>query len=273
MTHPPSRLSNGLIKRTLRRGSQRTDIFVVLSSSSYDRPSKQRLVAARFPFRFGWVTKANTMTNNSIPHAIQDRFLPASVATTLLDEIIAAAALFTPSHVGGIAEGKRVPAMRSSLRLPGRVGVNLVPFRNSIKARSADLCKAIGIQPFPIYHLECSVVAHGDGHYYRKHIDIGSGTAISRAKHHRMVSCVYYLYREPKAFSGGALHLHGLDAPRDQPSQVVIEPAHNRLAVFPAFIPHEVRDIACPDHTFESSRFSINCWLHRERSGSDTPGP
>lgn len=209
------------------------------------------------------------MTANSVPHAILDGFLPEHVATTLLDEIIAAAPSFTPSLVGGVAAGERVPAVRSSLRLPGRVGVNLAPFRESIAARSADLCEAVGIEPFPVYHTECSIVAHGDGHYYRKHVDTGAGSAAARAKHHRVVSSVYYLYREPKGFSGGALQIHGLDAPHNCLSTVVIEPQHNRLAVFPAFIPHEVHDIVCPDDTFAKSRFSINCWLHRERVGRD----
>jgi len=45
----------------------------------------------------------------------------------------------------------------------------------------------------------------------------------------------------------------------------VIEPAQNRLVVFPSFVRHEVRKISCPSHDFADSRFSINCWLRKEK--------
>jgi SM-20-related protein len=46
---------------------------------------------------------------------------------------------------------------------------------------------------------------------------------------------------------------------------VAVEPEHNRLVAFPAFVPHEVVPISCPGNAFADRRFSINCWLHRAR--------
>ena len=203
------------------------------------------------------------MTNLAAPCAIVDSFLPQQIAAQLLDEMIAAAPLFTPSLVGGPDKGADSPGIRSSLRLPGRVGVDLTVFREAIAANSSRLCVAIGIQPFPVYHTECSIVAHGDRHFYRTHIDTRTGQREGRSSHVRVVSCVYYLHREPKAFFGGALKMHGLGERHSTPSSASIEPMHNRLVAFPSFIPHEVEDITCPSKDFDDSRFSINCWLHR----------
>jgi SM-20-related protein len=211
------------------------------------------------------------MTGPAVTCAIVDGFLPEDVAARLLDDIVAAAPLFTQSRVGRPDNGAEVPGIRSSRRLPGRVGVELAPFRAAIAAQSARLCAAIGVQPFPVYHTECSVVAHGDGDYYRTHIDTSPTRGGPQPKHFRVVSCVYYLNREPKGFSGGALQVHALGLGDRRPAKVVIEPLHNRLAVFPAFIPHEVRTIDCPSGRFEDSRFSINCWLHRQRVNMKPP--
>ena len=212
------------------------------------------------------------MTASTAPHLIIDAFLPADIAAGLLDEIIAGGPLFTPSLVGAPRSGT-TSAVRSSLRLPGRTGVDLAPFRTAIEARFGELCAAVGIAPFAIYHNECSIVAHGDGDFYRTHVDTPTVRPAIRPKHVRVLSCVYYLHREPRRFSGGDLHIYPLGLPRDDTAGVTIAPYHNRLVVFPAFVPHEVRDIACPTGAFADSRFSINCWLHREQTAAASNRP
>ena len=209
------------------------------------------------------------MSALTAPHLISDDFLPETVATALLDEIVAGGPSFTPSLVGG-PKSAASSGLRSSSRLPGRVGVDLTPFRTAIAARSDELCAAVGIAPFPVYHTECSIVAHGDGDFYRTHVDTRAGRDKVRPKHVRVVSCVYYLHRKPKRFSGGELHIHAMGPSDGGTPAIVIAPDHNRLAVFPAFFPHEVRDIACPSGAFADSRFSINCWLHRALASGET---
>ena len=193
-------------------------------------------------------------------YMVIDDFLGAAPADHLLAQMLASAARFTPSKVRQQGTAAVKFAHRSSLRLPGRVGVDLDPFKTAIHARFAEFCGATGTAPFAIYHTECSVVAHGDGDFYKPHIDTRTGDPATQGKHIRLLSCVYYLGREPPAFSGGELVLHKLGS--SEPA-ATIAPQHDRLAVFPSFIPHEVLPITCPSGAFEDSRFSINCWLHR----------
>jgi SM-20-related protein len=201
------------------------------------------------------------MAAASNPYLILDDFLPVAEATRLLAAMLAAEPNFTPSLVG---EGKAATqdlAYRSSLRLPGRMGVDLDPFKAAVVGRFDALCAATGIAPFTIHHVECSIVAHGDGDHYRTHVDTRTGDPESEARHVRLLSCVYYLHGSPRRFAGGALAIHGLGPL----GGAVIEPQHNRLVAFPAFVPHEVLPVSCPGDAFADRRFSINCWLHRAR--------
>ncbi len=193
-------------------------------------------------------------------YLVIDNFLGGSAAGQLLTHIVSSAARFTPSEVRQSTGSEHDAAYRSSLRLPGRVGVDLEPFKAAVHARFAELCSAAGIAPFEVYHTECSVVAHGDGDFYRTHIDTRTGDPATRGRHVRLLSCVYYLNHEPAAFTGGELVLHQLGS--TEPA-AQIAPQHDRLALFPSFVPHEVLPVSCPGGRFEDSRFSINCWLHR----------
>jgi Rps23 Pro-64 3,4-dihydroxylase Tpa1-like proline 4-hydroxylase len=66
------------------------------------------------------------------------------------------------------------------------------------------------------------------------------------------------------AFSGGELRIHRLGAkPGDFGHD--IEPRQGRLVVFPSWWPHEVLKVRCPSGNFADSRFSVNCWIHRQR--------
>jgi SM-20-related protein len=195
-------------------------------------------------------------------HLIVDDFLPEAIASQLLDEILAAAPNFAPSLIGKGSSAEENIQVRSSRRLPGRIGVNLDPFRAAIHARFDALCAGTGIPSFPVYHNECSIVAHGDGDYYHTHIDTRTDGADSNPEYFRLLSCVYYMQQLPARFSGGELVIHN---PLGQSPGVSIAPQHNRLVAFPAFVPHEVLAVSCPSGAFADSRFSINCWLHRQR--------
>ena len=193
------------------------------------------------------------------PHLIVDGFLGSAAAGALLDQILAAEPNFVPSEVRQQGGTGAVPQVRSSLRLPGRIGVDLSALLDAIAAREAELIAEIGVPPFPVWHRECSVVAHGNGDFYARHIDTRTRSETTE-KSLRMVSCVYYLSREPAGFSGGDLVIHGLGGA----AGATIGPRHDRLAVFPSFLPHEVSPISCPSGRFEDSRFNVNCWLRRE---------
>lgn len=190
-------------------------------------------------------------------YLVIDDFLAEDHADRLLEQMLGSEARFTPAEVRQAGRSTLNADFRSALRLPGRIGVDLTGFVAAIHERFDDLCRGTGVSPFPIYHTECSVVANRGGDFYKRHVDTGA----AHRGYVRVVSSVYYLNRRPRPFTGGELALYPLTG-AEPPAR--IEPRHNRLAVFPAFVPHEVLPTICPGGEFADSRFSINCWLHRE---------
>lgn len=197
------------------------------------------------------------------PHHVIDDFLDPATADALLAAAIAAQAGFEPVGMKVGEAFVQVAAYRSSQHVPGAIDGTLAPVREAVGRMVPELCAAVGMKPFAMSRLELGLTAHGDGDYYKAHIDSRTDKPTERVQDLRLLSCVYYLHRRPAAFSGGSLVLHGIrgDAP------VVIEPFHNRLAVFPAFVPHEVLPVSCPSDDFGDRRFSVNCWLRWKREG------
>ena len=113
---------------------------------------------------------------------------------------------------------------------------------------------------FEVSQVELELMAHGDGAFYKRHLDTQTG---GDARSRRLVSGVYYFNHRPKAFSGGALRLYAIG---DDDRFIVIEPVHNSLLVFPSWAPHEVMPVSCPSKAFVDSRFAVNCWLRRKTS-------
>jgi len=73
--------------------------------------------------------------------------------------------------------------------------------------------------PAPV-SLELKLTAHGDGAYFRPHIDMSIGPDRqplgATPGEDRLLSAVYYFYAEPKAFSGGQLRLYAFGRSEDQ---------------------------------------------------------
>src|SRR5262249_22274511 len=113
--------------------------------------------------------------------------------------------------------------------------------------------------------LETELVAHGDGSFYKRHVDTQTGH-YPDVKRIRVLSCVYYFNAKPKAFTGGALRLYALGG--QEVKFVDIEPVYNSLVTFLAWIPHEVMPISCPSRRFIDSRFAVNCWAHGNKPGA-----
>ncbi|OYX49151.1 MAG: hypothetical protein B7Y97_09840 [Sphingomonas sp. 32-66-10] len=190
-------------------------------------------------------------------HLVVDDFLSAEVADAMLAQMITAGPHFAPSRIGNDGTGRLDTDYRSSLRLPKSAGVDKSPLVDAIHARIDAFCADLGLSSFTICRTETSVVSHRDGDFYKRHVDTRIG--VSDAPSVRVVSCVYYLHRVPAGFSGGELAIHPLIGNADP---ILVAPLHNRLAVFPSFVPHEVLPIRAAGG-FAESRFSVNCWLHR----------
>ncbi len=133
------------------------------------------------------------------------------------------------------------------------------------------LCRSLDQPLFPLETVECQLTAGNDGHYYRIHNDSGHGETNPRA-----LSCVYYFFRDPKAFEGGELRLYDAERQGDavRPSKTfrVIQPVANRLVIFRSDAFHEVRPVKCPSGDFADSRFAVTTWLRR-RDEDAAPNP
>jgi len=118
----------------------------------------------------------------------------------------------------------------------------------------------LDINNFAIGQIESQMTAHNHGNYYKIHNDNGSPDCASR-----VLTYVYYYYREPKPFTGGELVIYdskienGYSVAAD--SRKVIQPTNNTIIFFPSGCMHEVLPVSCPTEYFADSRFTINGWV------------
>jgi len=195
------------------------------------------------------------------PHLVLRNFLDKEAVAGLIDYAQRHEADFAPT---GLARGTIDPAKRMSLALR-----NLGPFKSAFKATMLgllpDFIARLHATAMEDPTLELELVAHGDGAFYKRHIDTQTAAGLRTM---RFLSAIYYFHAEPKSFSGGALRLYGVGPAAGE--HVDIEPLCNSLVVFPSWIPHEVMPVHCPSQRFANSRFAINCWFHGSRPGVTT---
>lgn len=117
--------------------------------------------------------------------------------------------------------------------------------------------------------LETQATLYLEGGFYRPHRDIGPNNT-------RRMTFVYYLFSEPKIFSGGDLLLydtnivasvepHGIRNKASKPligeKYTRILPQANSLVIFPSEFFHEVTSLESLAKS-QGERFSITGWLH-----------
>ncbi|MDQ3078835.1 MAG: 2OG-Fe(II) oxygenase [Pseudomonadota bacterium] len=204
------------------------------------------------------------MTTFAPYHQYHD-FLDCQEEQALLDYAIKNESRFEGSTLaGGVTDETR----RRSQRLTdlGRPGEQ---FEARIRANAHDFFARAGTPPFEIEYVELEMAAHGDGAHFAAHTDIPFGWGRSplggdkSGTQDRIISLVYYFYREPRGFDGGALWLHRFGSNSEPGDYVEIQPERNSLVVFPSWATHEVRPVNCPSKTFADYRFAVNCWLCR----------
>lgn len=191
------------------------------------------------------------------PHLVWRDFLPVEEHRGILDWALANRASFAPSLVGS---GTLRADFRSSVTARG----SDYPWKDAFRQRVYDavptLADGLGVAAFEVEQIQLSLIAYNDGDFYRQHIDTEPSSDRARGGD-RVLSAVYYFHREPKAYSGGALRLHGFNPASDRFEDVA--PEQNSLIAFASFARHEVRPVICPSRRFEDSRFAINCWVRR----------
>lgn len=212
------------------------------------------------------------------PYLVLEDFLPEQNRAALVEWAIASEALFKPAEIFTGSGGRKHrldPTFRKALRHQG-IGPFEALFRDHLLAKSQEIASATGYRGPPLTSLEFELNAYGDGAHFRPHIDIPVGPnrrAVGAGEgEDRVISAVYYFYREPKAFSGGALRLYrfGADAhaPGSEADSIAFEPRQNGLVCFPSWAMHKVETVYCTSDKFEDYRFGLNCWFCRPAAGS-----
>jgi SM-20-related protein len=202
------------------------------------------------------------------PYSVYRGFLDSVTHASLLAWAMENEAKFEPSlvlHSYVQDDRRRDPSVRRSLRVR-----DFGPTKAMLRQRLLDfvptLIGDLRVTPFEPSEVELELVANNDGAFFKRHIDTLLGDA--RKASDRMLSAVYYLHVEPKAFSGGALRLYSLGTKEDEVNFADVQPEQNTLLAFPSWALHEVLPVSCPSRRFSDSRFNVNCWVHRHSNRS-----
>jgi Rps23 Pro-64 3,4-dihydroxylase Tpa1-like proline 4-hydroxylase len=125
----------------------------------------------------------------------------------------------------------------------------------------------LGIEEFPVTHVEAQITASNDGDFFGAHSDDSQEMIASRR-----LTFVYFFQREPRPFEGGELRLydtpeegetHARTGSHQTGSYQSIAPEQNQIVFFPCSVLHEITPVKCPSRLFADSRFTLNGWLHK----------
>ncbi|HXM69365.1 MAG TPA: 2OG-Fe(II) oxygenase, partial [Candidatus Acidoferrum sp.] len=121
----------------------------------------------------------------------------------------------------------------------------------------------LGMDEFPIRHVEAQITASNDEDFFGAHSDDSQEAIASRR-----VTFVYFFHREPRQFAGGELRLHDTKTTDDGSTHQTgnyqsIVPQQNQIVFFPCSVLHEITPVECPARGFADSRFTLNGWLHQ----------
>lgn len=217
-----------------------------------------------------------------LPPIVQERgFLSPEEHQGLLDWVLTNETSFKPATIV-TQDSNSSDEVRENFRVAlttRELGPNAEFLERKMRALAPALAASAGCALPETPSIELELAAHGDGAYYKTHLDIPVGTGRvstgARKGEDRLLSAVYYFHSEPKAFSGGALRIYrfniGPGQMSDDPGDFRdIEPLQNSLVAFPSWAPHEVRPIHCPSGDFRDYRFALNCWFCGALSETNT---
>ena len=173
---------------------------------------------------------------------------------------------FLPSQISdgigqGVDQNERVSSVLKD------ISAGSATFETKILARLPQLIHSLGLSPIESSELglELELVAHEDGAFIKEHIDTATGVGRTLQGTDRVVTIVYYFFREPRAFTGGVLRLLPFPFVAGGQSSIDIPVAQDMAVAFPSWFPHEVLPVACPSGDFSDARFAINCWVRKKR--------
>lgn len=188
------------------------------------------------------------------PYALIDDFLSPSQLNDLLRYSISKQSEFIPT-----TNSASDPNYRRSFYLMKFPEFSELMIK-LVRKITPQIITHLDINNFVIGQIESQMTAHNHGNYYKIHNDNGSPDCATR-----VLTYVYYYYREPRPFTGGELVIYdskienGYSVAAD--SRKVIQPTNNTIIFFPSGCMHEVLPVSCPTEYFADSRFTINGWV------------
>lgn len=189
-----------------------------------------------------------------------ENFLDWDVSLKLLEYCIENEINFNDSTVNKNGSNKVDKVDRRSLIFRD-LGKFREIFLNRLSDFLPDIFSKLEMSPFEPKEYELEIAVHGDGAFFKEHIDTLTGK--QEREKARGVSIVYYFFGEPRKFEGGELRLIPVKFIPGDDNAVSLPPVNNSLVVFPSFGPHEVLPVNAPNLSFQDWRFTINCWLYK----------
>ncbi len=186
-----------------------------------------------------------------------ENFLTNSETQQLLNYIFQRKSDFVPTTTSTKAENYRRSLVLHSFPKFRELIVN------RIQEIFPDVLTKLNIPEFSIAQIESQLTAHNDNNFYKIHNDNGSSETATR-----VLTYVYYFYREPKAFTGGNLIIYDSQIQGKHYVKAetfkTIEPTNNSIVFFLSRYMHEVLPVTCPSQAFSDSRFTINGWIRKD---------
>jgi Rps23 Pro-64 3,4-dihydroxylase Tpa1-like proline 4-hydroxylase len=210
------------------------------------------------------------VTDAPLKYFVIDDFIPESIADAMIDEVVSLKAMMKPGRMRIQQKGKFVKEYEDDHKKNFDCFIDSV-YRDQ-RSRSVilsnlnklffreELVKAYRDSGDMLFSYllvrsnfdQTHLSAYGNGHYYRKHIDLPPC----------FLTANVMLCTDPKQFSGGDFEIHWSE---DNVTKLEFKP--RRMVLFPSAVQHCVSDIQMPeDLDFRHWRFSMQYWpQYRER--------
>jgi hypothetical protein len=198
------------------------------------------------------------------PVIIVDDFIGRVGAEQLFHYAIAHESDFLPSKVA-VGHGGIVDESRRVSRVNHDVGPLMPLIEPAIRKAVDEAVPGLGLVNVDSYLLEYELSWCGNGGFFKTHADT---LYRDRLTNPRVITVVYYFYKEPRAFTGGQLCLYGLGADAAGSPRQEVEPRLDRAVFFPSWFPHEVLPVHSGSDLFADGRFAITCWVRRTSARS-----
>jgi SM-20-related protein len=193
------------------------------------------------------------------PVIIVDNFIGRARAEQLVQFAVAHEPDFLPATVA-VGHGAIIDESHRVLRVNHDIGPMMPLIEPAIRKAVDETTPRLGLVNVDSYLLEPELSWCGNGGFFKMHADT---LYRDRLANPRVMTVVYYFYKEPKAFTGGQLCLYRLGADATDSPQEKVEPRFDRAVFFASWLPHEVLPVHSSSDIFADGRFTITCWVRR----------